>query len=557
MNGNKKIQLLGALFFISLLIACGAIMYAADNFGSDVGMTKWDKIYELSSGWYYETDEGRQTIASLPAEIDAGDEETDTLAMFCRLPELISENSVLQLNGNHMALEVFVDEKRVYEHGIDQNAPVGKILGNPWLLIDLPDDAAGRELSIRFTSPYGKGHFHVPEISFGDKADVLRQFLYDNIQTIALCMTAFIFATLILMLVAFFAIKKIQVDRNSLIYLAAFIFLAAIWIITDSSVLLLLSRNYVGIYIASHISFMMMPVPLMLFLRQITMYGEKTYAKLAAAYMINAMVLIGLFFFGVAELEKTLISTHLLMGIGVVVCVTLLIKERLMFHAKNTNVLLCGLSILGFGLILSLANFFLKPQNDNSFYLRFILFILMIAMSYKGILQLLAMVKRGIASQTYKELAYIDIQTNLNNRTAFEEYMNTVQDAPDCKTLAIVMVDINKLKYINDNYGHGAGDKFIKSAADCIAECFESIAPCYRIGGDEFAVILKDVSEEALEPIIARLHDIVAAATPDVPEKLTVSVGCAAAKTTGDNFAYDLLAEADRRMYEDKGDQRR
>lgn len=208
MNGNKKIQLLGALFFISLLIACGAIMYAADNFGSDVGMTKWDKIYELSSGWYYETDEGRQTIASLPAEIDAGDEETDTLAMFCRLPELISENSVLQLNGNHMALEVFVDEKRVYEHGIDQNAPVGKILGNPWLLIDLPDDAAGRELSIRFTSPYGKGHFHVPEISFGDKADVLRQFLYDNIQTIALCMTAFIFATLILMLVAFFAIKN-------------------------------------------------------------------------------------------------------------------------------------------------------------------------------------------------------------------------------------------------------------------------------------------------------------------------------------------------------------
>ena len=56
--------------------------------------------------------------------------------------------------------------------------------------------------------------------------------------------------------------------------------------------------------------------------------------------------------------------------------------------------------------------------------------------------------------------------------------------------IAFVLFDIDKLKIINDTYGHDCGDQVIAMAAQCILEVFGPLGECYRIGGDEFCVIL-------------------------------------------------------------------
>ncbi|MBO7698924.1 MAG: diguanylate cyclase, partial [Erysipelotrichaceae bacterium] len=90
------------------------------------------------------------------------------------------------------------------------------------------------------------------------------------------------------------------------------------------------------------------------------------------------------------------------------------------------------------------------------------------------------------------DLAYADALTSLRNKGAFDIYMQNLQADIDNKTeegFAICIFDCNDLKKINDSHGHDKGDIYLQSAADLICNIYEH-SPVFRIGGDEFAVIL-------------------------------------------------------------------
>jgi diguanylate cyclase (GGDEF)-like protein len=95
----------------------------------------------------------------------------------------------------------------------------------------------------------------------------------------------------------------------------------------------------------------------------------------------------------------------------------------------------------------------------------------------------------GQKAAIYKELALKDILTGLYSRNAYDEWERDNQH-PD-KT-AIVMLDLNNLKKCNDRYGHEAGDTYLKKASEMITNAFSQENTVYRIGGDEFCVIMPD-----------------------------------------------------------------
>ena len=96
-------------------------------------------------------------------------------------------------------------------------------------------------------------------------------------------------------------------------------------------------------------------------------------------------------------------------------------------------------------------------------------------------------------SAVYQELAYKDILTGLGNRTAYEEKLETLDDIILLnQNTAVIMLDIDKLKIVNDTWGHRGGDSLIRDAAECIWNAYGDIGDCYRVGGDEFIVILKN-----------------------------------------------------------------
>ncbi len=112
------------------------------------------------------------------------------------------------------------------------------------------------------------------------------------------------------------------------------------------------------------------------------------------------------------------------------------------------------------------------------------------------------------ASAQYR-LAYIDMLTDLPNRAAFNLPLVARENA-STDASAILIVDLDNLKTINDTFGHRAGDCLLKAAAAAI-EKGASPHPAYRLGGDEFAVIIRSDKESAASVMARRAGAILKA----------------------------------------------
>ena len=166
-----------------------------------------------------------------------------------------------------------------------------------------------------------------------------------------------------------------------------------------------------------------------------------------------------------------------------------------------------------------------------------------------GFLQLKLNLAERIVQE--EENARIDVMTGLPNRREYEEELKRIGEDPLPDDLHYVVIDINGLKDVNDSYGHETGDKLIAGAAGCIEKCFRDWGRQYRIGGDEFVVLLCAEREKVDELI----RDVKKSTEEWSAENgVTLSVSCGAAGTSEhpDSRINELARAADERMYEEK-----
>ena len=110
----------------------------------------------------------------------------------------------------------------------------------------------------------------------------------------------------------------------------------------------------------------------------------------------------------------------------------------------------------------------------------------------------------------------------------------------------VVILDIDDFKKINDNFGHQNGDKCLKLIAKAIKSAFGSYGQCYRIGGDEFAVILKNNAR--IDSLIAQCERNVADKTVKFVCPVSVSIGYCKYEHSDDSYE-TILQRADSNMY--------
>ena len=156
-----------------------------------------------------------------------------------------------------------------------------------------------------------------------------------------------------------------------------------------------------------------------------------------------------------------------------------------------------------------------------------------------------------LSIETYK-----DALTGVGNKAAYLKRVGELNRQQTSENLeyAIVMVDINNLKAINDEHGHRAGDQYIKGCCHMICEVFKH-SPVYRIGGDEFAVLLQDSDyvnrKELCEQLRADYERT--SAQRDVSPWLRYSAAVGMAEKAADDNSVELVfRRADEAMYRDK-----
>ena len=156
----------------------------------------------------------------------------------------------------------------------------------------------------------------------------------------------------------------------------------------------------------------------------------------------------------------------------------------------------------------------------------------------------------------------IDELTRLNNRTQLKKYVvgESSKQNNDKSTRFVLMIDLNKFKQINDQYGHVEGDMALKRTADALkAACGDNVLKTFiaRYGGDEFIIITKTDNEELVKELCNTIKNTVIRLNDEAGAKYELTASIGYASYTGDITAFQTaLAEADEALYKDKAARR-
>ena len=161
-------------------------------------------------------------------------------------------------------------------------------------------------------------------------------------------------------------------------------------------------------------------------------------------------------------------------------------------------------------------------------------------------------IERYVYGEKIRKIALKDGLTECFNRKAYsydiKEFTSKYAD-----DFIYVSLDVNGLKVINDSMGHEAGDELILGASKCMIQVLGRYGKVYRIGGDEFAVIMQ-IADQKLEDILKEFDDEVLSWRGQLIDEISVSFGCVEAKESQGLSIDEVAALADKRMYENKNE---
>ena len=154
-------------------------------------------------------------------------------------------------------------------------------------------------------------------------------------------------------------------------------------------------------------------------------------------------------------------------------------------------------------------------------------------------------------------LAYQDALTHVKNKTAYDKAMEVLEESIKKKTVefALVMIDLNSLKHINDVFGHEKGNAYIIGSCSIICMIFTH-SPVFRIGGDEFVVLLENTDykfkDELMEALKASVEGYISKPECNPWERYSMAAGIAVYNPATDENTESVFKRADQMMYRNK-----
>jgi diguanylate cyclase (GGDEF)-like protein len=177
---------------------------------------------------------------------------------------------------------------------------------------------------------------------------------------------------------------------------------------------------------------------------------------------------------------------------------------------------------------------------------------------------MLALVGESLLTREYVNdglirFAFTDYLTGLKTRGYFEQQLELeIKRSERKKTkFALLMIDIDFFKRLNDTFGHHAGDQVLRDVASILMKDMREVDTVARYGGEEFVIVLPETTGPGARLVAERLRRAVEqakffAGSPDAVQHLTISIGVAIYDQDA-QFKRDIIDFADAALYEAKG----
>ena len=513
-----------------------------------------DRIAALSEGWYY-YENGEKVELELPAKIDGQRKKTLTLFNDSLTPE--DGGKTITTKGALYRVQIAVGDQILYQYS-DEDFPRNTQMKTKLDCYgELPGDMQGETLALTYTLG-NQTSYQIQKIYIGSDSAVMNYHYMNGMVAIAIVFIMLLLAVLAVCVACYLYYIKMWDSRFCNV--ACFLVLCGIWCATDSS----LVQNFTGLSpvtcVVSFYAFMLLAVPMVHFLQntgEIRKYRILYWVE--GGFYVNAILQGILNSLGVFEFVDMLFVTHLLLFGSVGIASWILIKEYREKQTGELRSILKAFLMLSAGGLLAIVLYWLLeiPYYEIIFECGILIFVILLMAG------IIAAMTKNIQFRTemmvYQRLAREDRLTGMKNRRAFEEYLTELQKKADTyENVALIFMDLNQLKSVNDCYGHNAGDELLIASARCIENTFGAEGSCYRIGGDEFCAIIENplkTEEEWYENLDAeiRLYNKHARYYMSIARGLSYLRDEQGAVKTVSNWKY----EADLRMYENKGRMKR
>ena len=481
------------------------------------------------------------------ADLHITQETKDKIQWEGTLPTYDLDNVCLGFQSLHQNIEIYVVDEPVYRISAGNNA-FGNTTGWLYNFVQLKDEYKGKQISIRMDAIYG-GNTQ-PSFYLGSELSLYLMVIRQNIVPFILCVITIILG--LIMVLYWFYVHRTTVVGKGLLHIGIFAIVLGIWSINEIPITTLIFQGHVVCSYVSFMSLMLLPIPFMLFVRELYLdQNSKGWYIIGIVSLLNIFLCVGMQVTNLVDLKSSLWITHGTLLIFVVILAWQTIKEmhngQLNFKAK-VNMICVAIDLLT--MFLDLAMYYLKDGDANAFG-RIGFLIHIIALGWLATRDSAGLIEKGRVAELYQTLAYRDQLTGLGNRTAFVEDMEKREGMEEMTS--IIMLDLNDLKKCNDTLGHEAGDRYIQNAARMIDDSFRENGSCYRIGGDEFCVILPSDSAKLCNALLLGLQDRQREFNEkSMEEKVYVAWGYAIFNERMDKDLNDTRKRADIMMYQNK-----
>jgi len=455
------------------------------------------------------------------------------------LPPNLSQEDYLCFNIAHHSIEVYFDDTPAYSLTVSENNRIAKNVSSNWCIVHVGENHAGKEVTVVLTPLFEAAIGKKPEFLLGAPYAIAIELLVGEMPLLIISSLAILLGFFVVSVFLYFRFFR-NTGNKGTIYLGFFSMFIGLWKLTDLQCMSLLMPEHALSFGYISIGALFLTVVSLFFYFSTLFVKEKRMIPniLSCTSILVVLTVLTVQLLGIAEIRQNLIYSHILLIAALLSVPVTAMINRIVSKSWGLQPTWKLLFLLGIGMIVDLVFYYRNNKNG------LLSFSIMGLIVYTLIIFLL-----NVQDATKK--AYTDGGTGLINRTRWMELMN--KEAAPSKPFAILMIDMNGLKQVNDTLGHDAGDRMIVALSDILRKTLPLTSVICRWGGDEFTVLLSDVNRAQLDLQIQRIiseSEAYNAAHPELP--VHFAIGNALSTEHPQSSRLELFHLADEEMYRNK-----
>lgn len=545
---KDKVDITKSLFIICMAVSIVFLLIVNLTYKEQTSTASYEN--QEFNGWYTYVDNHQVYIN----EVEDLDSTKEACVIYNVLPRELNNKSLL-FKTYQQIVEVEINGQAVYEYGRDSQIFSSKEPGSAYHIINLDKSYAGKIIKIEFKSEYSSVNGKIFNFHIGQPKSLILFIAMENIFSILINSLLVIFGLAFLLISTLFG-KKLQTNES--LWISVVILTFSMASIPQSGIIQLLSGNNVLDMFVEYVAFFMTPIAATMYARELFQLQENKMIKALIIIQSGYFILcIGLQMFGIKDIKEMLAIYHVLILVVIIFIYSIVYKKYKDYQNRKKYIhtqIICVLLIIT--IVADIYRFYNYSIGDGTKYTRAGVLVMVIYILYGYLHEYINKSKEYTEARLMAKLAYQDVMTGLYNRTAYVEdtaiYEKQLYLEPNNLNLIYVIFDLNDLKVMNDFHGHSVGDHYIVITGEIIKKAFENIGKCYRIGGDEFAVIIKDKSLGDYQKAIKKLNNLIIEENETTDFEYSLAYGYAQFEAGKYSSLKELIDKADKNMYENK-----